>query len=243
MKQIKKIHLVPEARVELIKWTPDPDDHVYISARIAYSNKSIGQIKEELNDREKVRKFINMLRDKGHTSTFEHVSFTFLIEGCSRVCTHQLVRHRLASYTQQSQRYAGATGFFFLPDTIFNNPDALRIAKDVIDFTTQKYNELINMGIHQEDARYIIPQAVTSRITVTMNAWELLHFFELRTCMHAQKEIRMVAWKMLKEVQRIAPIIFENAGPPCISKMFCPEKDMKCPLYRAYIEKGGSRDD
>lgn len=235
MKKIKKVEIIPDINVKLIKYTPNPDEHIYISARIAYSNKTVDEIKKETSDKEKVRNFLNMLRERGHTSTFEHAVFTFVIEGCSRVCTHQLVRHRLASYTQQSQRYAGATGRFYLPESIMNNPDAYKIAQEVIDFTTRKYNELINMGIHQEDARYLIPQSVTSRITVTMNARELLHFFELRTCMHAQKEIRVVAWKMLKEAQKVAPILFEKAGPPCIAKGICYENDTKCPLYSVYI--------
>lgn len=236
MKKIKRIQIIPDATVKIIEHTPNPDKTVFLAARTAYSNKSWEKLLTEAENEEKIKQFLEMLYQRGHHSVFEHASFTFLIEGCSRVCTHQLVRHRLASYTQQSQRYAGAKGKFHLPDSIMNNPEAYKIAQEVIDFAAQKYNELLDLGIHQEDARYLIPQAVTSRIVVTMNARELLHFFELRTCMHAQKEIRMVAWKMLNEVKKIAPIIFAKAGPPCISRGVCHENDLTCPLYTRYVK-------
>ena len=220
--------------VRLLAYTPNPDKVVYVAGRLAYSNKKVEKLIKEAEDEQKVARFLDMLWQRGHLSVYEHASFTFLIEGCSRVCTHQLVRHRLASYTQQSQRYAGVKHHYALPPTIVENNEVHSLLEQV----EVLYNRLVEAGVPEEDARYIVPQAVKSRIVVTMNARELLHFFELRTCMHAQLEIRKVAWQMLMLVQEVAPNLFKHAGPSCMTRHVCPENDVRCPMYERYILNG-----
>lgn len=168
----------------------------------------------------------------GHLSVLEHASFTFLVEGLSRVASHQLVRHRLASFSQQSLRFtkAGAATFFSPPGHDFG---------DFYATAYEEYRRLLAQGVAEEDARYVLPQGVTSRIVVTMNARELLHFFELRCCMRAQFEIRALAWLMLAKAKAVAPLIFENAGPVCLQGLECPEHSFVCPLKNRG-KKGGS---
>ncbi len=190
--------------VKLLNYSPNPDDLCFETAKICYQSKT--------TDKEGL---LFKIIKSGHLSILEHVSFTFLIEGISRVASHQLVRHRIASYTQQSHRYTKANGFY-MPETIQVNNEAKEVF-DYLTFTAQKaYEKLISLGIPKEDARYVLPTAIVSDIVVTMNARELLHFLELRTCNRAQKEIRDIALEMLKQVKPVAPIIFKNAGPSCL---------------------------
>ena len=206
-------------RVQLIKYTDMPDYTAALAARICYSSSSqIGLTNE------KVKNLIKKILKSGHLSVLEHISFTYLIEGISRVTTHQLVRHRLASYSQQSHRYTKIEeNKFVCPPDIQNDKKAYDIYEKATKDAIKTYNKLIEMGIKKEDARYIIPQAVTSNIMVTMNARELLHFFTLRCCKRAQWEIREVANEMLRLAKQKAPIIFENAGPACVRGR-CPEE-------------------
>lgn len=180
---------------------------------------------------EKAKKLIRELVKRGHTSVLEHAVFTFSIEGVSRVCTHQLVRHRIASYSQQSQRYVKLTGAsVVVPPSIASKPEAKEVFDKAVRECLKAYQELLKLGIPPEDARFVVPQGVRTNIVVTMNARSLLNFFELRCCYRAQWEIRQLAWKMLELVKKVAPTIFEKAGPPCISRGVCPEPDFPCPL-------------
>jgi len=191
-------------QVKLLNYTPNPDDLCFETAKICYQSKT--------TDKEGL---LSKIIKSGHLSILEHASFTFLIQGISRVASHQLVRHRIASYTQQSHRYTKANGFY-MPETIQANEQAKAVF-DYLTFSAQKaYEELLKLGIPKEDARYVLPTAIVSDIVVTMNARELLHFFTLRTCNRAQKEIRDIAIEMLKQVKLVAPIIFKNAGPSCV---------------------------
>jgi thymidylate synthase (FAD) len=168
----------------------------------------------------------------GHTSVVEHASFTFAISDVSRSLTHQLVRHRIASYSQQSQRYVNLTEpNYVIPPTIAKNKKMKKAYEDTMRLIWEQYNKLLEMKIPAEDARYVLPNATCTNIMVTMNARSLLNFFELRCCLHAQWEIRMLANKMLTEVKKVAPVIFQNAGPSCTTKQICPEKKTTCPLY------------
>ena len=165
----------------------------------------------------------------GHESVLEHCTFTFAIEGISRACSHQLIRHRMASYSQQSQRYVKMDGFEYVvpesiekaSDDVFNEYLSLMIAID----TT--YRSFIERGIPEEDARYILPNACCTNIVVTMNARELRHFFNLRCCNRAQWEIRELADKMLELCKETCPILFEDAGASCV-KGYCPEGKKSC---------------
>lgn len=160
----------------------------------------------------------------GHTSVLEHAVFTFQVEGISRACLAQLTRHRLASFDVQSQRYVKLDEWEAkMPPSIGNNPDAFEKANASIQYSMKAYKELMEMGIPAEDARYVTPQAVTTKLIMTMNARELLHFFSLRTCNRAQWEIRDLADAMLKICRRVAPEIFGKAGPGCVTGC-CPEK-------------------
>jgi len=217
-------------KVELLSYTPEPDRVVAISARLCYSKIGISELAEKLTD-DKIRDLLKKLESSGHLSPFEHANFTFGIEGISRVTSHQLVRHRIASYSQQSQRYVKMSdGEFVIPPSIKKNSSASELVYNLNDMAMSVYNKLIQLGIPEEDARYILPQGITTKIIVTMNARELLHFFNLRCCLRAQWEIRAMANLMLRKVKEVAPIIFEKAGPFCFSGP-CPEEG-PCPLKK-----------
>jgi thymidylate synthase (FAD) len=166
----------------------------------------------------------------GHYSTLEHASYTFAIEGVSRALTHQLVRHRLASFNQQSQRYVkfkDGSVPSVMPHTVEENPEAAAIFEEAMHQTSDAYAKLVELGIPAEDARFVLPNACETKICVTMNIRELLHFFENRCCNRAQWEIRELAWKMLELVKPTAPFIFMDAGAPCVHGT-CPEGKMTC---------------
>ncbi len=223
-------------QVRLLFHTPYPDAAVYYATKLTYTTDEPLQMWDDivshLNDpkyERRMKKLINTVVSRGHHSVLEHASFTFIITGCSRVCTHQLVRHRIASYSQRSHRYTPANDVAFaMPPTIEKNEEAKRLYEEHISNSRNLYEKLLEMGIPREDARFAIPQAVVSPIMVTMNARELLHFFGLRLCTHAQWEIRQAAALMLNEVKKVAPIIFENAGPRCLMLGYCPEGDEEC---------------
>lgn len=215
---------------KLIGFTPNPEKIPAMAAKLTHS-KTKPEDLDKTSDKE-LKSILKHVMGLGHTSVIEHASFTFAISDVSRSLTHQLVRHRIASYAQQSQRYVN-----------FNEPNYVtppKIAKDkkmkeAFDETMQsiwcQYNKLLELGIPAEDSRYVLPNAACTNIVVTMNARSLLNFFELRCCLHAQWEIRQLANKMLQEVKKAAPTIFKNAGPACKSKGICPENKKDCPLY------------
>lgn len=214
--------------VELLYHTPDPQRAVATAARLCYAPIGAAELMESL-DEEAILKVLRTIMKGGHFSTLEHASYTFAIEGVSRALTHQLVRHRLASFNQQSQRYvAYREGLEVVkPDSIAGNDEANALFDKMIDNTVEAYKEFLAMGIPAEDARYILPNAAETKIVVTMNIRELLHFFTLRCCNRAQWEIRDLAWKMLDLVRETAPFIFADAGPSCV-RGACPEGKMSC---------------
>ena len=162
----------------------------------------------------------------GHESVLEHWSATFAIEGISRACSHQLVRHRVASYSQVSQRWVNMEGFdYVIPVSIdLGSDDVFNEYISLMDSIDKMYHSFIERGIPEEDARYILPNACCTNIVVTMNARELRHFLGLRLCTRAQKEIRELAQKMLECLKDECPELFEDVGPQCEQKGFCPEK-------------------
>ena len=209
--------------VKLIAATPDADRVVAAAAKICYSPAGAAEILDGL-DPAKTASFLKMLRGAGHLSTFEHASFTFAIEGISRVASHQLVRHRMASYSQQSQRYVEQSGArCVVPPTVAANGEANSLFEAQAEAAHDTYEKLVALGIPKEDARFILPHGAETRIVVTMNARELHHFFELRLCRRAQWEIRGLAREMLKEVRRAAPLLFAAAGPSCVVTGKCGE--------------------
>lgn len=217
-----------ELKVELLQHNAEPEMIAALAAKLCYSGAELSDLKEKVSGAEQTD-FIRKLIGMGHFSVFEHVSFSFGIEGVSRALTHQLVRHRLASYSQKSQRYvkAGAEFPYIIPHTIEDNEEALAIYRKAMSKIAECYNELSSLNIPAEDARYVLPNACETKIIVTMNARELLHFFALRSCNRAQWEIRELSDKMLALCYAVAPAIFENAGPGCVSKG-CSEGNFTC---------------
>lgn len=221
-------------KVSLLAHTPKPEDLIAKAAHVCYSDKHIDQINTS-----DAQRMIAKLIDSGHLSPLEHVNFSFAIEGISRVCLAQLTRHRLASFSVRSQRY-----------TCVDNDDFVdplgRVIAD-IGKMIDSYKADVDAGTPLEDARYALPQAVTTSLVLTMNARELLHFFSLRCCHKAQWEIRQLANEMLKLVKKVAPNVFKKAGAACqqvgycseaitCGKMNVPHKHFLFELYQFWLE-------
>lgn len=216
-------------KVTLLQHTPDPERTVALAARLCYSAASIGELHDRLSGSD-IAAFLEKIMSLGHQSVLEHVSFTFGIEGISRACSHQLVRHRLASYSQQSQRYVTFKGDDFpqvVPDSIAATVQRQEMFDTAMRACADVYRRLVADGVPAEDARFVLPNAAETKIIVTMNGRELLHFFALRCCERAQWEIRAMAIEMLRLVKPLAPVIFAAAGPGCVNDG-CPEGTMTC---------------
>ena len=215
-------------KVELLAYTPNPEELCALSAATSFREKGASLRKDNMNP-EKAKEIINKVTSYGHHSVIEHAAFTFSLEGVSRSLTHQLVRHRIASYTQQSQRYVKITTdndeWYVIPPTF----DAEKREKFIerMKIISSWYQEVIEAGIPGEDARFYLPNATKTNIVVTMNARELIHFFKLRCCNRCQWELRQVATEMLRQAKKVAPTIFEKAGPNCVFMGFCPEGELK----------------
>jgi len=239
-------------KVILISHTPDPERVIATAAKLCYSSSDITSLRDGLTD-DKVADFVEMLASIGHESVMEHVSFTFGIEGISRACSHQLVRHRIASYSQKSQRYVNENGFEFItPPEIESVPEAKVFFEEEMQRITESYDKLadiltekhkerfVSEGMDEkaaaskarklanEDARFILPNACETKIVVTMNVRSLFNFFKHRCCNRAQWEIRAVADEMLRLCYSAAPNVFKNAGPSCVMTGRCPEGKMTC---------------
>lgn len=195
------------------------------------------------------KKSLEIATGNGHLSVTEHSSFTFLVEGVSRALLAQLTRHRIASFSVQSQRYIDMTdcfGFVIPPKIKALRPSAKAEFEHQMQMIQSWYrewqSELLEAGYTQgeanEDARFVLPNATTTSLMVTMNARELMHFFELRCCNRAQWEIRELAWLMLDQCRIAAPQLFENAGPACM-RVSCPEGKMSC--GRPYAPQGNKK--
>ena len=226
--------------VSLLSHTETPERLVALAARVCYTPEGFSKIDENLSDK-KVARLVRQMVDTGHHSTLEHVSFTFGIAGLSRVASHQLVRHRIASFSQASQRYISLEECFEyeVPPAIARDDDGKKLFIEAMGHAHDTYRTLVQAGMSKEDARFVLPGAARSQIMVTMNARSLINFFGLRTCERAQQEIRLTARKMLELVREVAPNIFYKAGPSCDSLGYCPDDYRKCPKYPS-IQKGGS---
>jgi len=210
--------------VELLKYTQEPEKTCAIAGRLCYSAVGIEELKEQMTQ-EKIEDILSRIIKSGHLSVLEHASFSFGIEGVSRALLAQLTRHRIASFSVQSQRYVkfNKKGIdFVIPPTISKDEKLLAKYNEFLKLSQQYYNEFIDAGIPAEDARYVLPNASSTKIVITMNARELRHFFALRCCNRAQWEIRDMACRMLKLAKAVAPILFNDAGPNCV-KSSCTE--------------------
>lgn len=238
-------------KVELLNYTPNGEELVASAAKLCYSQSGIGDILEK-QSRQSVESFIEKLMSIGHESPIEHISYTFGVEGVSRSLTHQLVRHRIASYSQQSQRYVKLDQFeYIVPPSIAGNPAAKAKFIEAMEDAQKKYDEIfeilysenklsfLNAGSSEsdshrmaekksiEDARYVFPNACETKVVLTMNARSLMNFFKHRCCNRAQWEIREMAIEMLSLVKGVSPNLFKYAGPGCVNGP-CPEGEMTC---------------
>ena len=215
-------------QVELLYHTPDPERAIATAARLCYAPVGASELMETMPP-ERVRSVLSTIMGSGHFSTLEHASYTFAVDGVSRALTHQLVRHRIASFNQQSQRYVKFKGEIPVvkPVTVADNAETSALFDEAIECVTRAYRTLVEAGVPAEDARYLLPNAAETKIVITMNVRELLHFFELRCCNRAQWEIRNLAWKKLNLARPTAPYIFADAGAPCVHGT-CPEGKMTC---------------
>jgi thymidylate synthase (FAD) len=239
-------------KVKIIAYTPNPEEVVASAAKLCYSKVGVDEIQKNLTE-DGIEKFVSMLSTIGHHSPLEHCTFTFAVEGISRACSHQLVRHRIASFSQQSQRYVKLDKFdYIIPTAIENNEFAKDIFLNAMEQDQKAYNgiveELMNEYIASsgytlasipkneynkleklaiEDARYVFPNACETKIVFTMNVRTLMNFFTHRCCDRAQWEIRDLANEMLIQVKEIAPTLFKKAGASCVRGK-CPEGSMSC---------------
>jgi thymidylate synthase (FAD) len=226
---------VKPLKVELLARTPDALALIYAAFRQCYHAGFVADMWPKLLsgkiDHKKQADFVRKVLESGHDSPIEHASFTFAVEGISRACSHQIVRHRLASYSQQSQRYVdGSDMDFILPPAIARIPEAKERFEAFMDEVGAAYRDLKTIlethGRKEksiEDARFVLPQAAETKIVITMNCRALLHFFQLRCCRRAQWEIRALAEAMLAICKAELPAIFATAGAKCDSLGYCPE--------------------
>jgi thymidylate synthase (FAD) len=217
-----------------------------MAAKLCYSPSGVEELKERIEAKDQAA-FVEKLASIGHLSPIEHVSFSFGIEGISRACSHQLVRHRMASFSQQSQRYVKEEQFdYVIPPSIKQDPALGREFEKCMAEAQENYTRVLKrleeLGYKgeagQQDARYLLPNAAETKIVVTMNARELLHFFRVRCCNRAQWEIREMAGRMLVLVKNVAPTIFAKSGPGCLYAA-CPEGAMTCGKIEEVRKKYG----
>ena len=220
-------------KVVLIRHTLSPEETVALGARLCYSKATVDDLLKKIESKDQTA-FVEKLLDMGHESVLEHASFTFGVEGVSRVLLAQLTRHRLASFSVQSQRYVSyenGFGYIIPPKIEALGPDAVKEFENQME-TVQKWytgwQEKLGSGEGgNEDARFVLPNACETRIMMTMNVRELRHFFSLRMCERAQWEIRDMATEMHRLCMEIAPALFADAGPACL-RGNCAEGEKSC---------------
>lgn len=221
-------------KVILLRATPDPDEIVALGARLCYAQADVESLRERVEAKDQ-RAFVERVMERGHLSVTEHASFTFAVEGISRALLAQLTRHRIASFSVQSQRYVSMAGGFdyVIPPSISalgeqEEQEFIRQMEQMHAWYCQWQEKLGGAGeASNQDARFVLPNAAATRLLVTMNTRELLHFFGLRCCNRAQWEIREMAWQMLACCREAAPALFAHAGPACVSGP-CPEGKNTC---------------
>lgn len=227
-----------QLKVELLQHSPHPEEVVAMGAKLCYSGADIDELHRGVSSGDQSN-FIRKLMEIGHLSPVEHASFTFGIEGVSRALLAQITRHRIASFSVKSQRYVKASGrdgagfnYIIPPRISALGAEAVAEFSRQMDKLQEWYDywntQLGDLGeASHEDARFVLPNAAETKMVVTMNARELYHFFALRCCNRAQWEIRALAEEMLRLVKQVAPVLFRNAGPGCVSGR-CPEGKMTC---------------
>lgn len=224
-----------QLHVELLASTPLPEQICALGAKLCYAKADVNALREKINAQDQSA-FLEKIMESKHLSVLEHASFTFAIEGVSRVLLAQLTRHRIASFSVQSQRYVSLSGdnfAYIVPPAIKNLGDAAVARYHAQMAQMQQWYIEWQQALgakgesSNEDARFVLPNACETRLVLTMNTRELLHFFELRCCSRAQWEIRALASEMLRLCKQTAPVLFANAGPGCV-RGACPEGAKSC---------------
>lgn len=224
-------------KVILLEHTHNPETVCAVAALTTMKEGTPSELIKEI-DTNNAKNRIQRVVGYGHYSVIEHASFTFSIEGISRACSHQLVRHRIASFTQQSQRYVKMEEVpFVTPPSIKKNRSAEELFEKSLKESAETYKKLLELNIIPEDARFVLPNATKTNLVMTMNARELLHFFNLRCCNRAQWEIREMAWSMLYLVLGVSSALFESSGPKCIVDGICNEGKASCGCYKLFEGK------
>lgn len=248
------------AKVTLLAYTPNPEHTIASAAKLCYSSSDIGTLTEGLTN-EKAAEFVEMLAEIGHESPIEHASFTFGIEGVSRALLAQITRHRIASFSVQSQRYVKENNFSFVtPPEIELESEALEEFNKAMKSAEESYHKIAKILSEKyekeyladgkdektarrtaekkaiEDARFVLPNACETKMVMTINTRSLMNFFSHRCCNRAQWEIHNVADQMLALVLKVAPNLFKKAGPPCVYG-HCPEGKMSCGKQSEVREK------
>ena len=226
--------------VKLINYTANSIETAFVAARTCYSGDGPEKLWElSISDgenkipEEKMHSLLDKVIASGHLSVLEHINFTFAIEGISRACSHQLVRHRIANFSQQSQRYVSIKrDAFVIPSTIKANREARKIFDELIDSAKSAYDKLVELGIPKEDARFVIPNAAKTNIVMTMNFRELYNVCQIRLCTRAQWEIRTLFWKIKGELAKVEELkgLADYLQPKCVILGYCPEH-RSCGLY------------
>ena len=235
---------MPEANlyVRLLEVSQNAVALIYAACRQCYAAKFAGELFDEKTETPvRQAEFIRKVVASGHESPLEHVKFTFAVEGVSRALTHQLVRHRIASFSQQSQRYVKETDFdYVVPPSIAQDPDLKMRFLKTMDMIQASYNHLLETFRTKgkvgekayQDVRFVLPQAAETKIVVTMNCRELIHFFQQRCCRRAQWEIKRLADEMLNICRKELPDVFGPAGAKCVHLGYCPEgENFSCGAY------------
>ncbi len=238
-------------KVQLLTHTPNPEKIVAAAAKLCYSNAEIDTLLDGLSE-EKAKEFVEMLATLGHESPTEHAYFTFAIEGVSRSLLAQITRHRMASFSVQSQRYVELGSFdYVLPPAIAEDAEAFQLFESTMQQEAEAYEKLTTILKEKhkatllaegktekqaeraaakmaiEDARFVLPNACNTKMIMTINTRSLNNFLRHRCCNRAQWEIRELAEEMYKLVYKVAPSLFVNSGPSCVAGA-CPEGKMTC---------------
>ena len=224
--------------VKLVNYTKQPEITVASAARTCFRDKTYESICEELKEEEDIERIIKEVIIRDHLSVLEHISFTFSISGVSRVLTHQLVRHRIASYSQLSQQRTDSSELeFTIPPEIKNNSELAEEYKEVVENCKELYKRLVRSGISHGSARYVLPSSFNTKIMVTMNARSLFNLFAQRECQVEEWEFRELARIMHTKLMQVTPMIFKYAGPPCQIHRICPEgkKIFECGGYLGVV--------
>ena len=224
-----------EPVVKIVAFTPNPLAVIEKAASMCYDSKPT-----------KSGRIANACYQSGHTSVFEHASFTFELTGVSRAFLAQITRHRIASFSVRSQRYCKEDGFqYIMPKSVMKDNTDAKFFVEAMDSTTDIYQLLVDSGIEPEDARFVLPNACETKMIVTMNVRELISFCGLRLCTRAQWEIRGVVRQMVECVNEVAPEIAKYLKPNCeryAPYCFCTEGKPcgKYPSLREVFEKSNA---